>query len=106
VPQPDPPDLVKVREAVHQLSKGKSVPEIFLDPNVGLSLEIIQEIANIVQNENPLVKLDDGGRPAILSYNVPNSASYRGLFYLTVRHPSLDASSQYDWFKSELKQPK
>ena len=68
-----------IRKVVKLLLDGKSVSEIFVD-NVGnISLEKIKEIALMVQNENPMIKLGgpnvDAGRASILNYNMQSSRS-------------------------------
>jgi hypothetical protein len=62
-----------LRKVVKLLLDGKSVSEIFVDDNVGnISLERIKEIALMVQNENPMIKLGgpnvDAGRASVLNY--------------------------------------
>jgi hypothetical protein len=65
-----------IRKVVKLLLDGKSVSEIFVDGNnVGnVSLERIKEIALMVQNENPMIKLGgpnvDAGRASILNYRL------------------------------------
>lgn len=93
----DDHDLVKL------LTEGKSVTDIFLDPNfTEYSLERIKELESIVKNENPVVKFDEAGRASILNYNVPNSTSYKGLNYIILRHPKLEGPD-FDWFRDEVK---
>ncbi len=99
-------DLELERKIVKLLLEGQSVAEIFVN-NVGkISLERIKEIASLVQNENPMIKLSgpnvDAGRASILNYNVPNSTSYRMINFVMLNHDGLNGPT-YDWFNDDLK---
>ncbi len=97
-----------IRKVVKLLLDGKSVSEIFVDGNnVGnISLERIKEIALMVQNENPMIKLGgpnvDAGRASVLNYNVPNSTSYKMINFVILHNNNL-VEPHYDWFTDDLK---
>lgn len=90
-----------IKRVVSGLLGGKSAAEVFLEVD-DLTLKQVNEIESLLKDDQPLIKLkrSETGKPAELSYDVPNSTSYKGRQYLVLSHPKLD---NLEWFVDHVR---